>query len=304
MKRFRFLLVATLLTGITCIASAQHPVAPTRNEITANDGHRLVLWGKRPAGVPKGEIVLLHGRTWSGLPNFDLQVRGQRVSVLDALVAKGYAAYALDQRGYGATRRDATGWLTPDRAVLDAVAALDWVASQSPGSRRPALLGYSRGSQTAMLVAQRRPASLSALVMYGAYYDGDSIPPLVPEPRSPPRARTTAEGAAEDFITPESTPGGVKDAYVREALRNDPVRVDWRREEQYNVLDPARIRVPTLLLNGERDPYSKDAGLPGLFAKLAGVDKAWVVLAATDHVAHLERQAAWISAIVGFLERD
>lgn len=304
MTRIQFLLIAALVTGFVRVAPAQAVGAPTRFEVTANDGHKLVLWGKRPAGTAKGEIVLLHGRTWSGLPNFDLQVRGQRVSLLDALVAKGYAAYALDQRGYGATRRDATGWLTPDRAALDAHAALEWVAAQSPAGRRPALLGYSRGSQTAMLLAQRRPASLSALVLYGAYYDGDSIPPLVPEPRSPPRARTTAAGAAEDFITPESTPAGVKDAYVREALRSDPVRVDWRREEQYNILDPAKIRVSTLLINGERDPYSRDAGLPGLFAKLSGVDKAWAVLAGTDHVAHLERQGAFVSAVIAFLERE
>lgn len=302
MTRLRFLLVVCLLAASGSSAWAQG-VAPTRIDVTANDGHHLVLWGKRPAGAPKGEIVLLHGRTWSGLPNFDLQVSGQHVSLMDALVAKGYAAYALDQRGYGATKRDATGWLTPDRAMMDAVAALDWVAAQSPGGRRPALLGYSRGSATAMLVAQRRPATVSALVMYGAYYNIDSVPALVPEPKAPPREKTTATGAAEDFITPASTPAGVKEAYVREATRDDPVRVDWRREEQFDALDPAKLHVPTMLINGERDPYARDANLPLFFSRLAGIDRTWVVLAAADHVAHLEKQPSFVSAVVSFLER-
>ena len=35
---------------------------------------------------------------------------------MDQLAAKGWAAYALDLRGYGGTKRDATGWNTPDRA--------------------------------------------------------------------------------------------------------------------------------------------------------------------------------------------
>ena len=123
----------------------------------ADDGHRLVLWEKRPVRAARGEIVLLHGRTWSALPNFDLRVTGQHVSLMDALVARGYAVYALDQRGYGSTARDTTGWLTPDRAAADAGVVADWVASHAPHARRPALFGYSRGSATAMLVAQRHP---------------------------------------------------------------------------------------------------------------------------------------------------
>ena len=36
---------------------------------------------------------------------------------------------------------------------------------------------------------------------------------------------------------------------------------------------------------------------------LASVDRAWVVLAHSDHVAHLERTAAFIHAVTSFLER-
>src|SRR4051812_25785335 len=233
----RFFLVALALVASRHV-SAQSLV---RNDVTASDGHHLVLWSKAPATTARGEIVLLHGRTWSARPNFDLHVPGQHVSVMDALIAKGYTVYALDQRGYGATPRDRSGWLTPDRAAEDAETVLDWVASRSPQHRRAALLGYSRGSATAMLAAQRHPEKLSALIMYGPYHNVEQPPEIAEEPNSPPRAKTTAEGAAEDFISPEMTPTGVKDAYVKSATTLDPVRVDWRHEEQFNVLDPAKV---------------------------------------------------------------
>ena len=301
----RAMLLYLVMTMLLVAPHIRAQTAPPlrRAEVRADDGHRLVLWAKRPSGPARGELVLLHGRTWSALPNFDLQVRGQQVSLMDALVARGYAVYALDQRGYGATTRDTTGWLTPERAARDAEAVVDWVATQSPRSHRPALFGYSRGAATAMLAAQRHPEKLSALVLYGFYFNTANPPALDPPARVPLRARTTAAGAEEDFISPDSTPAGVKDAYVKAATSSDPVRADWRREEQFNALDPAKVRTPTLVINGERDPYALGAGLPAFMATLGTVDRWWIVLSHADHAAHLERQTAFVNALVGFLQR-
>ena len=285
-------------------ADAQAPSSPSRHDVRADDGHTLVLWEKHPAATARGEIVLLHGRTWSALPNFDLHAPGQDVSLMDALVARGYAVYALDQRGYGSTSRDKTGWLTPDRAERDAANVADWVAARAPNTRRPVLFGYSRGSATVMLAAQRHPEKISALILYGFYYDIAKTPALIPEPASPPRERTTAAGAAEDFITPDSTPAGVKEAYVKSATTLDPVRVDWRREETFSELDPAAVTTPTLVINGERDPYAAGGNIPAFLSKLAAVDRWWVVLASSDHVAHLERRAAFVQVLVSFVERN
>src|SRR5688572_18961292 len=93
------------------------------------DGHTLTLWA-REVSRPKGVIVLLHGRTWSALPDFDLQVPGEKRSVMSSLNEKGYSAFALDMRGYGKTPRDATGWLTPDRAARDVIGMLEWLARE------------------------------------------------------------------------------------------------------------------------------------------------------------------------------
>ena len=78
--------------------------------------------------------------------------------------------------------------------------------------------------------AVRGPGLMSALVLYGFPYDVTARHDTVPEPAQPPRAATTAAGAVEDFMTPDSTGAGVKEAYVRAATISNPVRVDWRRE--------------------------------------------------------------------------
>ena len=75
---------------------------------------RLFLWRKAPAGGEvKGRVLFVHGSSMASQPTFDLQVPGLERSVMRSLVAHGFAAYAVDLRGYGQTPRDATGWLTP-----------------------------------------------------------------------------------------------------------------------------------------------------------------------------------------------
>ena len=58
-----------------------------------------------------------------------------------------------------------------------------------------------------------------------------------------------------------------------------------------------------MLLNGERDPNVIDSRDAEFFSRLASVDRAWVILANSDHVAHLERTADFVHAIVAFLDR-
>ena len=293
-------------------ASAQARPILERREVRV-DGHPLSVWSKRPLTEARASILLVHGRTWSARPNFDLHVPGINVSLMDALVARGYAVYALDQRGYGGTPRDATGWITPDRAEQDVSAVLDWVlaretAGNGSGVRRarppkPALLGYSRGAQVAMLVAQRHADKLAGLVLYGYPDPGANRAAAPPDPAEPPRQRTTAQGAGEDFISPAVTPAGVKDAYVRTATTTDSIRADWKLESQFSVLDPALVHTPTLLLDGERDPYANASNHPAVFARLGTADRWWVVLPGADHAAHLETQGAFVNALVSFIER-
>ena len=267
------------------------------------------MWEKKPA-QPRAVIVLLHGRTWSSLPNFDLHVPGERRSFMDALVDSGLDVFAVDQRGYGATARDQSGWLTPDRAVADVHAVLAWIKQRpAPQARLPIyLFGLSRGAMVAAMVAQQRPETIAGVVLLGFGFDPDAQIPLSDPPGGrggrPAMARNVADAAAADFVTKDAFTPATVTAFVGAALKADPVRADWRDEHQFNAFRPAQVQAPVLLIHGDRDPETPMALEAKLFTRFGTPDKAWVVLPGADHAAHLEKSMGeLVRTIVWFIRR-
>jgi alpha-beta hydrolase superfamily lysophospholipase len=293
--------VVIALVAVAGVAHAQH--APVKHMIASSDGQQLALWEKK-AAKPKGAILLLHGRTWSTLPDFDLQVPGEHRSLMDALVARGYSVYGLDLRGYGATPRDATDWDTPDRSVEDLSSAIAWVAKNSGAPGKPALLGWSNGSMVSALFAGRHGDMISALMLTGYPKHPDSTIVTVPDTAKPAHAKTTAKAAASDFIAPGAISKKAVDLYVAAALKADPIRTDWHHLEQWNGIDPKKIMVPTLLIQGELDPIAPTATQAAFFSRLGTADRQWVVMAGGDHASLIEdMQPAFVNAMISFLER-
>jgi len=277
---------------------------PVKHDVVV-DGHHLAVWEKKPA-QPRAVIVLLHGRTWSSLPNFDLQVPGERRSFMDALADAGLDVFAVDLRGYGATPRDPSGWLTPDRAIADVHGVLAWIQQRTPAQARLPiyLFGLSRGAMVAAIAAQQRPETLAGVVLLGFGFDPDVQLAVSDPPGRPARARNTTDAAASDFITRDAYTGATLTAFVREALRTDPVLADWRDDHQFNAFRPAQLQAPVLLIHGDRDPQAPLAVETKLFTRFGTPDKAWVVLPGADHAAHLEKSMGQlVRTIVWFIRR-
>lgn len=289
--------------SLSTSAPAGSRPAPALERFTvSSDGHPMAVWARRPAN-PHAAILLVHGMTWSTRPDFDLQVPGLQRSVMSNFAALGFAAYGVDLRGYGETPRDATGWLTPRRAAADVGNVVAWVAAQHPALPKPALVGWSRGAAISAMVAQASPGRVSALVLYGFVFDPDAqfVDGIVTD--KPQLARNTAEAAASDFVSPKVTPPAVVKAYVEQALKADPIRVDLKNDSEFNAIKPPKITVPTLVIYGQQDAINgQEAGK--FFAALGTPDKAMVVLPGGDHAAMLEdTHDMWIAAIAGFLNR-
>ena len=302
MNKYHLLTCFSFAAVLLGVGPIQAQKATLQRHTVEVDGHPLAVWEKSPAN-PRGTIVLLHGRTWSSLPDFDLQVPGEDLSLMDGLVAEGFSTYAVDLRGYGSTPRDETQWLTPDRAARDVVGVLRWVGERT--GDLPALFGWSYGSMVAQLTAQRAGDLMSALILFGYPVGPDTeFSAGASEPDEPPRTPTTAEAAASDFIIPGSISQRAVDEYVRHALEADPVRADWRELAGWNDLDPSEVFVPTLLLQGEKDPFAPTARQAAFFSRLGTAERTWVTLAGGDHAAHLETpRATFIHAMVSFLRR-
>jgi pimeloyl-ACP methyl ester carboxylesterase len=305
-------LLATLMLATSSVhgTASLQPGAGTTAPLPAperftvqSDGHPMAVWARKPA-TPRGSVLLVHGRTWSSRPDFDLQVNGLQRSVLASLAAQGFAAYAVDLRGYGETPRDATGWLTPRRASADLVNVITWVGQQHPTLPKPVLIGWSRGAAQAQMAAQAAPGRMSALVLFGFVFDPDLQFADSAAPEKPQMEKNTAENATSDFISPKVTPPAVVSAFIEQALKADPVMVDLKGDAEFNDLKPDRVQVPTLVLFGANDPGVALSDAGKFFARLATHDKQMVELAGADHCAHLEdTHDAWIAAVVNFITR-
>lgn len=272
--------------------------------VTADDGHALRLWSLAPPTKQpdRPAIVLLHGRTWSGLPDFDLRVGDDAsLSLMHSLARQGFATYALDLRGYGGTERDASGWITPDRAAADLAATLAFVRERE--GQAPAVLGWSFGALVAQLCVQRSPEAASALILYGYPRDPDERGKESAAKGEPAREANTESAARSDFITEGTIREDAIAAYVKASLAADPIRVDWAAGHQFNALDPAQVKIPTLVIHGVGDPIARQLWQAKLFTRLQVSDRQWVILANADHAAHLEQPADFVRAVLSFLDR-
>ncbi len=286
--------------GVSTTAAAQIPPA---GFTVVSDGHPLAVWS-RTADTPRAAILLVHGRTWSSLPDFDLRVPGLERSVMVSLAARGFAVYAVDLRGYGQTPRDRTGFLTPRRAAEDVATVVRWIASRHPALPPPALLGWSLGGAVAQLTAHTPGLRLSALILFGFTMDPDATFVALPIPERPAFGKTTRADAESDFISPLVTPRAVIDAFVDQALKADPVRVDWIREDEFNDLRAERLTMPTMILHGSRDPGIPMDVTARFFSRIPAAQRQWTLLPGGDHAAQLEdTHAAFVDAVAGFVMR-
>jgi len=308
LKTYLLISVGFLLLNFGCQSPKSEGTSSkeVKSELVKNtvlaDGHPLAVWSKSNPKATEA-ILLVHGRTWSAIPDFDLQVEGEDLSLMDGLVEQGYTVYAIDGRGYGDTPRDSTGWFTPDRAAKDIAVVLGWMANQKNWESPPHLFGWSMGSTMSQLTAQRHPELISSLTLFGYWKDSDQVFPDEPSNAKPAMSPTTAEAAASDFIVPGSISQKAIDAYVKAALKSDPVRVDLNRYDQFNELNPAKVKVPTLILQGEFDPIGPTETQAKLFTKLGTAHKQWTVIPGGDHAAFMETPRDYfIHALVNFLQ--
>jgi pimeloyl-ACP methyl ester carboxylesterase len=288
--------------GQASATAATSPNAPQRFTVTV-DGHPLAVWARLPQ-TTRAVVLLIHGRTWSSRPDFDLQVPGLNRSVMQSLSDRGIAAYAVDLRGYGATPRDPSGFTTPQRAADDVAAVLKWLAARHPGLDKPAVLGWSNGAVVALHVAQTLPSLLSSVVLFGFTPSPEYHILPVPAPRVAPRVRNTADAAASDFITPQVTPPAVVRAFVAQALAADPIFAEWKDEHQWSVLRADKLTAPVMIIHGENDPGADPKAAGAFLADAGSHSRSYVVLPLADHCAQLEdTHEAFISAVAEFVTR-
>jgi pimeloyl-ACP methyl ester carboxylesterase len=154
-------------------------------ESSRTPGQRLHLrerlpQGKAPEAVERA-VVCMHGATMAG-GLFDLPVAGY--SLLQRLAGAGFAAYALDARGYGRSGRPPQMAEPADRnapfartaeVIEDLAEAFDFVRART-GLATPSLIGYSWGTVISGLFVTTYPGLVDRLVLAAPVYSARNEP--------------------------------------------------------------------------------------------------------------------------------
>lgn len=285
--------------------------APTQGQshFAERDGQRIHLWEKSPANwadqpaESRRVVVFMHGATYSGRPDFDLDLRGY--STMESFVREGWDTFAVDAQGYGLSD-DPVGdnWCRAKDAAKDLHAAIEYICKLR-GVEQVSLLGWSWGVQVSGEYAQAHPERVHKLVLQGGTWRLKfDMPEITERYRS-----STAEGAGSDFIE-GCFEEDLKARYVEKCLEFDAaspngVLMDFRTGSD-QILQPEKLSMPTLMILGEHEvtPESLE-DLGAFFAALGTNDKRYLVLPGGGHAILLEKpHKLWQREIRRFFEES
>ncbi|WP_300063968.1 alpha/beta fold hydrolase [uncultured Roseobacter sp.] len=269
-------------------------------------------------------VLFVHGATYASRL-YDIPHPG--ASWIQATAGAGFAAYALDIRGYGQSRPDTmarsdASYARASEAIRDIDDAIGWICARH-GVSALGLVGGSWGTVTTALYASTIGAKrVNRLGLYAPIYaeHNDGWHKILADPEEPSRFNP-GFGAAR-LVTEESTrarwdaeiPEGagwrdeaVFQALVQSSLADDPqaqsenppafrapngTLVDlWEAFNARPVYDPARITCPTILIRGGADPTSTRSDALRLLGDLGTVDKQYIEIANGAHFVSAERRA-------------
>jgi pimeloyl-ACP methyl ester carboxylesterase len=157
--------VALLSGALWACASRTATVRHAGNEVTfrTNDGWTIAGDLYKPAGAPKGAVILLHQRGGSA---------GDWTPLCEALRAAGIQALAIDQRGSGrsTTGPGPLGQNAPWVTAGDITAAIAYLKPRGPIG----LCGASYGANNALIYAASHGKRIAAVALFspGADYHG------------------------------------------------------------------------------------------------------------------------------------
>lgn len=257
-------------------------------------GVKLYLQRLSVAGdVPSRQLLLVHGLTYSS-HEFDVDVADY--SLARYLARQGFAVWSVDIAGYGRSEEVQNGFL-PDSlyAAEDIATAADKIL-QISGQKKLDVLGWSWGTVTSALFASKHPDLVNKLVLYAPILTG-----LGKADVKNAFNHNTWEHAAGDFQTgPDGeidyaiAEPGVVNAFQSGAWRHDKDsspnggRRDLLVEKDKILISFAGLKMPTLVIGGDKDPY---LNLPMLEKEIAKLPQGsrFELIPGAAHAAMMEK---------------
>ena len=261
---------------------------------------RLFLWQKSAPAPTRGTVLFVHGSSMASQPTFDLEVPGRpHSSVMEWFAGRGFDTWTLDNEGYG--RSDKSRPINCDIAngADDLAAASEYILKHS-STKKLLVYGISSGALKAALFAERHPERVARLALDAYVWTGKGSPTLAERRKRLPefsaRNRRPIDRAFVHSIFKRDHPGTADDATI-EAFATAILALDDSVPtgtyvdmcSRLPLNDPAKIRVPTLVMRGEYDGIASIEDLLEFFAKLPNPDKQFSVMAGISHASFQQK---------------
>ena len=262
---------------------------------------RVFLWQKYEASPARKPVLLfVHGSSMASQPTFDLSVPGRPdSSAMDWFARRGFDCWSVDMEGYG--RSSKTRNITCDIAngADDLEAAADYIL-RARDARELSLYGISSGALRAALFAQRNPGRVARLALDAFVWTGEGAPTLVERRKKLPQfLAATRRPIDRAFIRsiferdhPECAEARVIDAFAEAILALDdsvPNGTYIDMCSKLPLVDPEKIKVPTLVMRGEFDGIASFDDVLEFFRRLPNPDKQFSVMAGISHASFQQK---------------
>jgi pimeloyl-ACP methyl ester carboxylesterase len=250
--------------------AAPLPVAGVQGYVE-HDGARI-WYAAYGSGSP---VILLHGGLGhSG--NWGYQV--------PMLVSLGHRAVLIDSRGHGRSTRAATPF-TYELMASDVLAVMDAL-----GMDKAAIVGWSDGACTALILAMQAPARVAGVFFFACNMDPSGVRETPPSPILDRCFRRHARDYAELSTTPDQFT-----AFV------DAVSLMMRTQPNYSAGELATIQAPVAIVQGEHEEFIRAEHAEYLARSIRGSEL--ILMPGVSHFAPLQRPEQFNNVIRAFLAK-
>jgi pimeloyl-ACP methyl ester carboxylesterase len=229
-----------------------------------------VWYASYGAGAP---VILLHG----GLGH-----SGNWGNQVPALVENGYRAIVIDSRGHGHSTHDARPY-TYELMASDVLAVMDRLSVE-----KAALVGWSDGACTALILASNHPARVAGVFFFACNMD----PSGTKEFEFGPLVQRCFNRHVKDYAQLSSTPQQFDEF-------SEAVGLMQKTQPNTPADDLAQIRVPVAIVHSEHDEFIKREHAEYLARRIPGAE--FIYLPDVSHFAPLQRPEKFNAVVLAFL---
>jgi pimeloyl-ACP methyl ester carboxylesterase len=236
-----------------------------------HDGARI-WYTTHGSGAP---VILLHG----GLGH-----SGNWGEQVPALIDAGYRAVLIDSRGHGRSTRDSRPYLY-ELMASDVLAVMDALQLE-----RAALVGWSDGACTAMVLGMQAPERVTGVFFFGCNMDPSGTKEFV----ATPIINRCFSRHAKDYAQLSATPDAFDEfvGAVSQMMKTQP---------NYSASDLAEVHVPVAIVQSEHDEFIKPEHAQYLARSIPHAEL--IVMPEVSHFAPLQRPSLFNRLMLKFLQR-